>query len=1187
MSIFRVLHLSDLHIGNTFLPTQELACKIADDIAQNGLKGIRCVLVTGDIFNGPSGFTKKLVDEAAEFFRTLKQELELDQAGQELSLDDFIFVPGNHDLVWSEDAAAQWEKYRSFLECFYGTIPAHYNRQDFSVLRKYPGDHMVFLGFNSCGLEKRRPYNEGYDFCKRVSEASFESAGIDKNSLLTFLEHENGETYEDFGEIPIRQLSSQRRQLGSLADLTSVALFHHHFYLFPDIAGKVGDADVVRNHPTLVRELHTMGVKTVLHGHKHFDLERPFINEDYYETTDSIINVFAGGSAGAEGLQQHTFSVIDFYPRQESVKLTQRKFVYRGDHLEPLKIKQIPPQNKAAQLIRLLDLLKDRNYAVHQDYLAASMTNQRLFNICNCVINWLDEALTGFPEVCRLFSDDLLCLQFLLFSVYSRTLAGLRRHSRDEAGKYETTAETFLKLYGTYLKPHIHGGYLGLFQAVKLQDAAALCDGMLDQSASRKEKQYLAFTMVGIFFSDMYLVMTEYADEFYNQISQKVNIRLQPNQFHNHVPAARIKLTSDADRRSAYVNLWCRDATAHKLAVLFVKEFDLAISKFEDYFKLIGLKLYYLLPKIEKDPSLDALDNYNFEAYIPTLLPLLTGDNIYDSKEVFARELIQNSIDAISVRKAVEGHLDGKDQVIHIDLGTMEKDKKYFQITDHGTGMDRYKIERYFTSIGRSFYSGEDYTELGIGYKPISSFGIGFLSSFMVCREIDVQTRSFQDERERLRLHIPNYEGCFFIERDQNAVTGTKIRLNLTPVTNSKKIIAYIKEVMLDIQYPIRIMKEGRKTPITIPAHSIRAQAKKELFRFMIPFHEDGHMAQLDWKNDILGKEAFNEYPYGLMIFPSLKKFDESYLLNSGIFVGGSDLDDLFLAEKTSQFQSSWRYFRHSSKRFCLTIIMNFPSNWIQMDVSREKIVGFSNWMEKQYDGNALVQIRKQIVQILQKQLNDFITYAKSNEAPVCEKAVEDLLLYISWMSKDHLPDIKDWCEANQCSATVTMEEDKITYRLMRGTGTNLIDPLNFSSKYSKMFINLFRKIVFQPLKEELGRENNTNPLELSNTNSLELSDLFRGYHPSSLGSIRRADSIADEYKLLWISSQLLFLYLTNKHYQMGKRSMDRKIISLLSDELSTRFSVSEVESQNAVISVSYDEILDYFKRNLEQPKKI
>lgn len=74
-----------------------------------------------------------------------------------------------------------------------------------------------------------------------------------------------------------------------------------------------------------------------------------------------------------------------------------------------------------------------------------------------------------------------------------------------------------------------------------------------------------------------------------------------------------------------------------------------------------GEKLYEELlvktEELDKTPNSmifmkNTLDNYNFEAYIPTLIPLLTGDNIYSSKSVFARELIQNSIDAISVREA-------------------------------------------------------------------------------------------------------------------------------------------------------------------------------------------------------------------------------------------------------------------------------------------------------------------------------------------------------------------------------------------------------------------------------------------------------------------------------------------------------------------------------------------------------
>lgn len=358
MTFYRTLHLSDLHIGDTYLPSQDLAYKITNDIARNGLDGIRSVLVTGDIFHGPAGLSDALIQEAAKFFKTLMHELNEDSRTVKLCAEDFLFVPGNHDVLWRDESEDRWEKYRGFLKEFYGDIPEWYDLDDFSFLYPRHEDKLVFLGFNSCGLEKRRLYNEGVSCCQAVEDGKYHSVGIDKSTLLKLLEAENPEQYEDFGEISMRQLSKQRRSMNKLDGFQAVAMFHHHFFLFPDIASNLGDSDVVRNHPTVVRDLRSMGVKTILHGHKHFDLERPFINDDYYETTDSIINVFSGGSAGAaRGLQRHTFSIIDFYPEHESVRLRQQKFVYKEDALDPIKTIHIPPISKSAQLVKLMVII--------------------------------------------------------------------------------------------------------------------------------------------------------------------------------------------------------------------------------------------------------------------------------------------------------------------------------------------------------------------------------------------------------------------------------------------------------------------------------------------------------------------------------------------------------------------------------------------------------------------------------------------------------------------------------------------------------------------------------------------------------------------------------------------------------------------------------------------------------------
>lgn len=248
----------------------------------------------------------------------------------------------------------------------------------------------MFLGFNSCGLRKVTLHDDGIRYCKGIKTENFQTHGIDKNQLIKILEDENKPEYEDYGEISFRQLSIQLRKTNQLNGYQAVALFHHHFFLFPDIANRLGDTDVIQNHPTVVRDLRSMEVKTILHGHKHFDLERPFINDDYYETADSVIDVFSGGSVGvSRGSQKHTFSVIDFYSQQDAIKLKQSKFVYNEDALEPIRTIQIPPIYKSVQVVKLLDLLKARNYSFFEEYQAAIMSNLHLDRTCHNIIDWI------------------------------------------------------------------------------------------------------------------------------------------------------------------------------------------------------------------------------------------------------------------------------------------------------------------------------------------------------------------------------------------------------------------------------------------------------------------------------------------------------------------------------------------------------------------------------------------------------------------------------------------------------------------------------------------------------------------------------------------------------------------------------------------------------------------------------
>ena len=68
--MFRILHLSDIHIGKTYKESDSIACRIASDIAYNGLGGIDCIAVTGDIFDGqvPVDKSEFVINKAVNFF---------------------------------------------------------------------------------------------------------------------------------------------------------------------------------------------------------------------------------------------------------------------------------------------------------------------------------------------------------------------------------------------------------------------------------------------------------------------------------------------------------------------------------------------------------------------------------------------------------------------------------------------------------------------------------------------------------------------------------------------------------------------------------------------------------------------------------------------------------------------------------------------------------------------------------------------------------------------------------------------------------------------------------------------------------------------------------------------------------------------------------------------------------------
>ena len=125
---------------------------------------------------------------------------------------------------------------------------------------------------------------------------------------------------------------------------------------------------------------------------------------------------------------------------------------------------------------------------------------------------------------------------------------------------------------------------------------------------------------------------------------------------------------------------------------------------------------------------------------------------LYSDHEIFLREMVSNAVDATQKLKtlAERGDFKGElgDLTVHVSLDT---EKGTLTISDRGIGMTEEEINKYINQIA---FSGV--TDFLDKYKDnanaiIGHFGLGFYSSFMVSKRVDIITRSYKDNAKAVK----------------------------------------------------------------------------------------------------------------------------------------------------------------------------------------------------------------------------------------------------------------------------------------------------------------------------------------------------------------------------------------------------------------------------------------------------
>jgi len=316
-----------------------------------------------------------------------------------------------------------------------------------------------------------------------------------------------------------------------------------------------------------------------------------------------------------------------------------------------------------------------------------------------------------------------------------------------------------------------------------------------------------------------------------------------------------------------------------------------------------------------------------FQVNLSGILKILS-DSMYSSKNVFIRELIQNSVDAIKFR-ALQNQFEPK---ILVEFYQNEQGNGLI-FSDNGIGLTFDEVNEFLSKIGSS--SKSDLLEHKNDF--IGQFGIGLLSCFMVSDEIVVLSKSLKSEAAVKWTGFIN--GTYNTEYSESqSEIGTKIILKLRQdldfdFENLKELLNLYGEF---VGYPIKLELNGK------PKKSIGSS---------FPWNEKDND-----KIQFIGNHFFGETFANYFLFETKDKKNKgiAYILPRAIHHGSKQenrvyIKNMFITEEASSILPDWAFF--------VRVILNSES--LSPTASREEI----------YSNDALDDLKNELETILKNYL--------------------------------------------------------------------------------------------------------------------------------------------------------------------------------------------------------------------------
>ncbi|KRH97954.1 MULTISPECIES: molecular chaperone HtpG [Cylindrospermopsis] len=265
------------------------------------------------------------------------------------------------------------------------------------------------------------------------------------------------------------------------------------------------------------------------------------------------------------------------------------------------------------------------------------------------------------------------------------------------------------------------------------------------------------------------------------------------------------------------------------------------------------------------------LEQGTISIHTENIFPIIKK-SLYSDHQIFLRELISNAVDAIQKIKMVSraGEYGGDIGEPEITIA-IDKEKKTLSISDNGIGMTGEEVKKYINQV--AFSSAEEFIHKyeGKADQPIiGHFGLGFYSSFMVAKKVEIDTLSYKEGSQAVHWSCDGSPE-FTLDESSRNIRGTTITLTLMPDEEDYLETARIKNLVktyCDFM-PVPIKLDGevlnkQKAPWRESPSTLTQEDYLEFYRYLYPFQEE----------PLLWVHLNTDYPFiinGILYFPKMR----------------------------------------------------------------------------------------------------------------------------------------------------------------------------------------------------------------------------------------------------------------------------------------------------------------------------